>query len=359
MEAVIDASNLDASNPEALWERVVGQDDVVARLRRAASDPTHAYLFVGLPGTGTHAAALAFAAELLCRDASPDEAERHRRLAAREQHPAITIVRRTGASISADQARDIVRQAQMRPAEGDLQVFVLTEFHLVAQAAPILLKSIEEPPPGTVFIVLADEVTPDLVTIASRCVRFEFPILATPTIAEQLRREGVPGDVADAAAVGSGGDLDRARLLATDPFVVARRQFWMDLPTRLDGTGATVARLVGEALGKIDEVLAPLAERHAAELAVFAEQAERAGTTKGALKEIEARHKREQRRVRTDELRAGLAALLDAYRAGAASDPTRYVEAAERVGEFTANLVHNPNEELALWSLFLSLPRPG
>lgn len=347
---------IDAANPDFLWREVVGQDDLVAQLRRAAQEPTHAYLFVGLPGVGTRAAATAFAAELLCRNASPAEAERHRRLAASEHHPAISIVRRTGASISVDQAREIVRQAQMRPAEGDLQVLILTEFHLVTQAAPILLKSIEEPPPGTVFIVLADEVSPDLVTIASRCVRFEFPILSRSAIADQLRSEGVSGDVADAAAIGSGGDLDRARLLATDPLVVARRQFWMDLPTRLDGTGATVARLASEVLARVDEVLEPLADQHKAELVAIAAQAERMGMTKGAQKEVEARHKREQRRVRVDELRAGLAALMDGYRVDAATNPDRYVAAGERVAEFTDNLVFNPNEELALQALFLALP---
>ncbi len=40
-----------------LWEAVVGQDEIVAQLRSAAADPTHAYLFVGPPGVGTMAAA--------------------------------------------------------------------------------------------------------------------------------------------------------------------------------------------------------------------------------------------------------------------------------------------------------------
>src|SRR5262249_55344493 len=161
-----------------LWSEVVGQDNLVAQLRAAAADPTHAYLFVGPPRVGPRAAARAFAAEVLSAGASSEEAERHRRLAAAHHHPSIIVGQRVGASILAEQARDIVRRAQMSPPEGSLQVLVLTDFHLVTTAAPILLKSIEEPPPGTIFVILADEVPADLVTIASRCVRFDFPHVA-------------------------------------------------------------------------------------------------------------------------------------------------------------------------------------
>lgn len=342
-----------------LWGEVVGQTELVAQLRSAAADPTHAYLFVGPPGVGTMAAARAFAAEVLSRDATPEQAARHRRLAAVDHHPAVIVVERVGASILAAQAREIVRQAQMRPPEGDLQVLILTEFHLVTQAAPILLKSIEEPPAGTIFVVVADEVTPDLVTIASRCVRFEFPHLSRSVIEARLRAEGADDEVAAAAAVGSGGDLGRARLLANDDQVVDRRNFWFSLPQRLDGTGATAARLAGEVVTRVEEVLAPLAAMQAAEIEELTEQAEKLGQRKTALKEVEARHNREKRRIRMDELRAGLAALMDGYRTVAATEPATYVEAARLVGELTDHLQFNPNEELALQALFVSLPRTG
>jgi len=352
------AEPVDLADDVDPWAAVVGQAEIVAQLRSAAADPTHAYLFVGPPGVGTLAAARAFAAEVLSRDATPEQASRHRRLAAVDHHPAVIVVERVGASILAAQAREIVRQAQMRPPEGDLQVLILTEFHLVTQAAPILLKSIEEPPPGTIFVVLADEVTPDLVTIASRCVKFEFPHLARSAIESQLRTEGVDPDVAAAAAVGSGGDLGRARLLANDDQVIDRRNFWFTLPARLNGTGAVAAQLAAEVMARADEVLAPLAAQQARELEALAEEAERLGQRKTAAKEVEARHNRERRRIRMDELRAGLAALLDGYREVAATTPDTYVEAARLVGELTDHLQFNPNEELALQALFVALPRP-
>lgn len=340
-----------------LWSEVVGQDEIVTHLRAAAADPTHAYLFVGPPGVGTRAAARAFAAAILSAGADDEAAARTRRLCAAEHHPAMIVVERTGASISADQARQIVRRAQMSPPEGTLQVLVLVDFHLVTQAAPILLKSIEEPPAGTIFVVLADEVPPDLITIASRCVRFEFPHLSRATIERRLLHEGVDTEVAGAAAVSAGGDLARARLLATDHQVVERRNFWFGVPDRLDGSGAAAAALASEVIARVEQVLAPLAAQQAAEIEQLTEQAERLGQRKASLKDVEARHNREKRRIRTDELRAGLAALMDGYRRDAATDPERYVRAAELVGELTDHLVFNPNEELALQALFVSLPR--
>ena len=56
-----------------------------------------------------------------------------------------------------------------------------------------------------------------------------------------LVAEGVPADVGRGVAGGAGGRLDRARLLAGDPGFAARRDAWRSVPSRLDGTGATVA----------------------------------------------------------------------------------------------------------------------
>ncbi len=129
---------------------------------------------------------------------------------------------RTGPSISVEQAAEIVRVAALAPAESARKVLILDEFHLIRpEAAARLLKTIEEPPPITVFIVLAEQVTPELVTIASRCVRVDFRPLSQATIVAELRRGGVEEEVAIEAARGASGNLDRARLLATDPAAVA------------------------------------------------------------------------------------------------------------------------------------------
>jgi DNA polymerase-3 subunit delta' len=154
-----------------------------------------------------------------------------------------------------------VRMAGLAPAEGELQVIVLVDFHLVREAAPILLKSIEEPPESTVFLVLAEELPPELATIASRCVRIDFDAVAQDVIRARLVAEGADDDAAHAAAAGAGGSLDRARLLVRDPGASQRRAAWYGVPDRLDGTGARACELVDELLAAADEVAVPLTER--------------------------------------------------------------------------------------------------
>ena len=340
------------------FDDVIGQPVAVELLRRAAAAPVHAYLFVGATGWGTRSAARAFAGELLAAAGEPGGEQRSRELAAAEHHPSLFVFERVGASINKDQAAEIVRRASLSPPEGRLQVIVLVDFHLVSVQAPRLLKTIEEPPPTTVFIVLAEDVPEELVTIASRCVRVEFGPIPSAAVAARLREEGASSEVAEAAAASAGGDLDRARLLVTDPALESRRRFWRELPRRLDGTGAAVATLVAEIGEQVDGVLAPLQERQAAELAAATEEAERFGGRKGVLKEIDERHKREVRRIRMDELRSGLAALAASYRDSAATggSSAAFVQAGAAIGEVCERLVYNPNERLALESLLVGLP---
>jgi DNA polymerase-3 subunit delta' len=335
-----------------IWADVVGQDHVVAQLRAAAQAPVHAYLLVGPRGSGKRAAARAFTAALL----GPEE--RDVRLALAEQHPDVEYVERVGPYITVDQAEDIVRRASFSPVEGDRKVLVLVDFHLVQRAAPKLLKIIEEPPPGTFFVILAEEVPPELVTIASRSVRIDLSPVPETAIAERLVAEGIDAGAALDATRSAGGDLDRARLLATDPRFVVRRDAWRAVARRLDGTGAVVVQTVAELRAHVDDAAAPLAARHATELLALKEREERYGTRGSGRKAIEERQRRELRRLRLDELRFGLAVLAGSYRDALATGarPRPLVEAVAAIQDAAEALVRNPNESLLLHALLLRLP---
>ncbi len=230
------------ASASSVWSKVIGQQRAVAQLVHAAIDPVHAYLFVGPPGCTKDEASRAFAALVLAgRD---DPADRNARLALLGEHPDVREVERVGATISKDQVTEIVRSAALAPIESSRKVLILHEFHLLdSTGAARLLKTLEEPPPSTVFIVLADQVPPDLITIASRCVRIEFSGLTAEAIADALQAEGVDTAAARQAADAAGGDMGRARVLSHDTGLVARRAAFASVPSRLDGTGSRVSRL--------------------------------------------------------------------------------------------------------------------
>jgi DNA polymerase-3 subunit delta' len=342
-----------------VWDTVVGQRAAVAQLRRAAAAPVHAYLFVGPPGSTKDEAARAFAAVLLT--GSDEARSRDARLALAGTHPDVREVMRVGAAISTEQAAEIVRQAALAPVEGERKVLILHEFHLLsAVGAGKLLKTIEEPPASTHFVVLADFVPVDLVTIASRCVRVDFAAIPAEELADRLVAEGHDPAVAAGAASAAAGNLDRARLLAVDPGFAERRRLFAELPQRLDGTGATVVAAVAQVLAQIESAAAPLAARQASEVAELDEREQRLGTRGSGRAAMETRHKRESRRHRTDELRSGLGVLAGSYRdalvVGAATHPDSLVAAVHRIHDSIEALDNNPNETLLLQSLLWSLP---
>jgi DNA polymerase-3 subunit delta' len=343
----------------SVWDDVVGQPTAIAQLTAAAAAPVHAYLLLGPSGSTKHQAARAFAALLLAGVDDPDV--RAARLALAAEHPDVHEVERSGPAISADQAREIVALTSRAPVEGDRKVIVLHDFHLLtAEAAARLLKSLEEPPASTIFLVLADFVPPELVTIASRCVRIDFRSIGDDVMAARLAAEGVPADVIAATVAAAGGDLSRAHILAADPALVARRDAFARVPNRLDGTGRSVVTAVEDLLSLIDEAAAPLVARHADEIADLDARAEQFGERGSGRRTLEERHRRELRRHRTDELRSGLGVLAGTYRdllvAGASHRPDALVAAVTRIHETLESFEHNPNEPLMLQSLLWSLP---
>ena len=268
-----------------VWRDVVGQARAEADLRAAIAAPLHAYLFVGPPGSGRMAAARAFAAALFTRDAEGEDAERHARLALEGKHPDLIVFEPEGARLSVDMDKGdlptIIQEVNRAPVEADHKVVVLGQFHTMEQFAGAFLKTIEEPPPRTIIVIVADEIPPELVTTASRCVRIDFGPVPDAAVTERLVAEGVAPDRAQEAAEAASGDLGRARLLATDPDLAARRDAWGAVPDRLDRTGARVIDLVEDLRGRIDAAQAPLDAQHAEEQAALEEQIDRYGLRRG------------------------------------------------------------------------------
>jgi len=161
------------------------QPRAVALLRRALETDrvAHAYAFVGPAGAGRMTTALAFAHALLCPRAGCG-ACRACRLATLRQHPDLHVLVPTppetnpkGArAIRIDAIRELERQAALRPAMARRKLFVLDEAERMTGEAPqAFLKTLEEPPVGTVMILVLPRARALPATVVSRCqvVRFE------------------------------------------------------------------------------------------------------------------------------------------------------------------------------------------
>jgi DNA polymerase-3 subunit delta' len=360
------ASEVQTMPVAALFDGVVGQAEAIDALRSAARRPVHGYLFLGPAGNGGLEAARGFAAALLCPDGGCGTC-RSCASALAGTHPDLHIVYRSAAALAVGDMRNLTALAHRRPLQSDRQVMVVTDVHTATLSAPALLKTLEEPPGPTVFVLLADDIPPELVTVASRCVHVRFPPVPRPELVAWLTERGVESELAAVVADSSAGNPERARLMVDDPEVAARAALWSGVPDRLTGTGEVAAALARELLASAERAVEPLRAAHAEELERLTEEAASFGERSlPGRKEITDRHAREERRWRTDALRAGLGALARAYRDRlltqvAGGDPLAAAHArasAQAVGlitEVTQALPRNAQETLLLQRLLVRL----
>jgi len=125
--------------------------------------------------------------------ADPARAARHRRLAARDEHPDVFVLSPAGTSLRREEeVSQLVVEASRTPVEGSRKVLVVDRFHAATPAAAAaLLKPVEEPPGSVVWVLLAEQVLPEHVTIASRCARVDFGPVPDAEIARVLASEGL------------------------------------------------------------------------------------------------------------------------------------------------------------------------
>jgi len=260
---------------------------------------------------------------------------------------------------------ELIRRAYQAPTERDFKVLVLPRFGTAGDVAwSRLLKVLEEPPPSTVWVLLAEDLEAGMSTVASRAAVVPLAPVGNAALAERLVAEGHGPDAASTAVLAAAGDLTLARLLVSDERLALRVEAWRRLPDQFDGSGHAVWRLVGEVRSAIDDALTHLKRRFEAVEAEKAAQIEEHGLPKGQLRALAESHKRQLRRARTAELRIGLATLGARYRdavAGASGRPNAHrralLDAVGAIDEtYEALAVRNANEALQLQALFLRLP---
>jgi DNA polymerase-3 subunit delta' len=332
---------------------VVGHRRLVTLLSRAVARATlpPALLFAGPAGVGKRRVALALAQTINCtaprhegdleRDACGECASCRR--IARGVHPDIVVLEpgETG-SIKIEPVRAVIDQSTFRPFEARRRVVIVDEADaLVEPAQHALLKTLEEPPSASVFLLVSSLPDALLPTVRSRCPRLRFGPLSAGEIAAALARDHGYGDVeARAAAVDAEGSLGRALSSESADLVEARETATRVLrqtarggdPVSRLGTAQELSSKKGSPMSERDQLAACLRIMASVlrDLGILASQGDAAS-------------------IANADLRADLQALSQAY------DARRSVRAYTAVDEALAALERNANAKVVADWLVLQL----
>ncbi|TAK68209.1 MAG: DNA polymerase III subunit delta' [Actinomycetota bacterium] len=321
----------------SVWDALVGQPGVVEQLRRAVADArlaergrpapamTHAWLVTGPPGSGRSVAATAFAAALVCPADGCGVCEQCHKVPL-GAHVDVEVVRPDRLSYGVEAARELVLGAARMPADGPWHVMVVEDAdRMTPEAVSALLKAIEEPTPRTVWLLCAPSAEDVLPTIRSRTRQV---LLRTPSAAEVaaalVTGDGVDPQTASFAARASQGHIGRARALALDERVRARRIEVLRVPARLRDVPscfAAAADLLAAATDDASSITDALdAAEHSALLRSYGEGAEGvtaarvARLARAATKELTERQRSRRTRTVRDQVDRALLDLLAFYR---------------------------------------------
>ncbi|MBU3691179.1 MAG: DNA polymerase III subunit gamma/tau [Solirubrobacterales bacterium] len=225
------------------FDQVVGQEHVVRTLSNAIERDQvhHAYLFVGSRGTGKTSMAKILAASLNCANGGPTltpcgECESCLTIQAGSSVDVIEMDAASNRSV--EDIRELRERVAFAPTAGNWKVYILDEAHMLTKEAwNAFLKTLEEPPPNTIFILATTEAHKVMPTIADRCQRFDFH---RPSL-DQLN------EVVDRVATAEGIEIDQA---ATSMIARAASGSFRDALGTLDQLVAFSGNRVG-----LDQVL--------------------------------------------------------------------------------------------------------
>jgi DNA polymerase-3 subunit delta' len=315
----------------SVWEEVVGQEPTVEVLRHAVASSrgdgsamTHAWLFTGPPGSGRSIAARAFAAALQCAepDAGCGVCQSCRTVLA-GSHPDVTQVRTERVIIKIDEARDLVKLAQLGPSTGRWNIILVEDTdRLVDRTGNVLLRAFEEPPPRTVWLLCAPTADDVLVTIRSRARRVALRTPPVAAVADLLvRRDGVDPTMAGFAARAAQSHIGLARRLALDEQARIRRRTIVQVPLQVRSVGEAVlqaAAVLATAKEEADAGTVERDERERSDLirALGADASARTQPphVRAQLAQLQADQKRRARRFVTDMVDRSLLDLISVYR---------------------------------------------
>src|SRR3954469_17582078 len=233
------------------WDEIAGQDRAVKALRSALSRDQvhHAYLLAGPAGVGKELLARTFAQAANCEAEDPaarpcGRCESCRGLLRGNFPDVITVMPQAelvargllsradleaapSKEIRVDEVRALARRLSLTALRGRRKVAIVTPADAMNERAQnTLLKTLEEPPPATTFLLVSDQPDALLATVRSRCARVQLAPLPEKVLVEQLVKRGAPADEARRRAARADGSLGRA--LSLEPEELERRRELLD-----------------------------------------------------------------------------------------------------------------------------------
>jgi DNA polymerase-3 subunit delta' len=308
-----------------VFRDVVSQPEAVGQLLTAmgqdGKDIHHAWLFTGPPGSGRSQLALAFAAALMCSEDGCGSCNSCQMIQSRN-HPDVQVLNTERVLISIDEVSEFIDKSIQMPALGKYRIMVIEDADRMAErTSNLLLKSLEEPPKGTIWMICAPSEADLLPTIRSRVRRVQLKVPTVDAVAQLLvDKYGIGMNLAMQSAAQAQSHVGMARRLATNAGARERRSQALQAVLSINDIPSAMAAA---------ETLAKLAESDGAQLTAEQDEAERkellismgvseesklAPSTRAQLRRLEESQKRRATRSKRDGLDRILIDLMGLYR---------------------------------------------
>ena len=231
--------------PTPIWRELFGQSEAIAQLEQAVRNREegvhHAWLMTGPPGSGRSNLAVAFAAALLCSEEGCGTC-RSCTLAMSGNHPDIDVLSTEKVGISIEEVRNLVLSSQLGGSMGRYRIMIIEDADRMAErSSNVLLKALEEPPAGTVWILCAPSEADMLPTIRSRVRRITLKTPAVEEVAQLLvERDSIDYALALVVAAEAQSHIGMARRLATSADARGRRKDTLVAALAIDSVSTAI-----------------------------------------------------------------------------------------------------------------------
>jgi DNA polymerase-3 subunit delta' len=254
-----------------VFREVISQPEAVAELLREIEKSNqihHAWLFTGPPGSGRSELAFAFAAALVCPAGGCAECNACSMVRV-GNHPDVQVLNTERVQISIDEVSEFIEKSEQMPALANYRIMIVEDADRMAErTSNLLLKSLEEPPRGTIWMLCAPSESDLLPTIRSRVRRIMLKVPSVEEVARLLvEKYSVSENLALTSAAQAQSHVGMARRLATNLQARERRSKVLEVVLAITDLPSAISA---------SEVLLKLAESDGQQLTGELDEQERA-----------------------------------------------------------------------------------